>query len=234
MNLNQEFDYYSKVMLERDRTKIFKTISFKFSISVTNLLMNLGYNKRILKNEKNKVLNIGAGNLSFDKASNTDLFPSIGQILKGQLKRNSNKDNKYYLNLMKKEKSFENYWEGIVLSHVIEHIPTYLVKMCLKNIREYLKEGGKIRILVPDPKKYFLDSDKKDLSPQSFYNNFFSLNRLFYGWEHQFMYSENILKELLQQCGFINIQICSFGKGELNQFDAKEREFESLCITAER
>ena len=234
MNLNQEFDNYSKVMLERDRSKLFKTISFKFSISVTNLLMNLGYNKRILKNEKNKVLNIGAGNLSFDKASNTDLFPSIGQILKGQLKRNSNKDNKYYLNLIKKEKSFENYWEGIVLSHVIEHIPTYLVKICLKNMRTYLKKGGKIRILVPDPKKYFLDIDIKDQSPQRFYNNFFSLNRLFYGWEHQFMYSEDILTSLLSECGFKNIKTRSFGKGELNQFDAKEREFESLCITAEK
>ena len=234
MNLNQEFDNYSKVMLERDRSKLFKTISFKFSISITNLLMNLGYNKRILKNEKNKVLNIGAGNLSFDKASNTDLFPSIGQILKGQLKRNSNKENKYYLNLIKKEKSFENYWEGIVLSHVIEHIPTYLVKICLKNMRTYLKKGGKIRILVPDPKKYFLDTDIKDQSPQRFYNNFFSLNRLFYGWEHQFMYSEDILTDLLNECGFKNIKACSFGKGELKQFDAKEREFESLCITAEK
>ena len=73
MNLNQEFDSYSKVMLERDRTKLLKTISFRFSISITNLLMNLGYNKKILKNEKNKFLNIGAGNLSFEKASNTDL-----------------------------------------------------------------------------------------------------------------------------------------------------------------
>lgn len=234
MNLNQEFDCYSKVMLERDRTKLYKTISFRFSIYFTNILMKLGYNNKILKNEKNKFLNIGAGNLSFEKASNTDLFPSLGQILKGQLKRNSNKDNKYYLNLIKKEKSFENYWEGIILSHVIEHIPTYLVKICLKNMRTYLNEGGKIRILVPDPKKYFLDTDKKVQSPQSFYNNFFSLNRLFYGWEHQFMYSEDILEALLHECGFQNIQISSFGEGELSQFDAEEREFESLCITAEK
>ncbi len=234
MNLNQEFEHYSKATFERDRIKLFKTISFKFSISVTNLLMNLGYNKKILKNEKNKVLNIGAGNLSFEKASNTDLFPSVGQILKGQLKRNSNNDNKYYLNLIKKEKSFENYWEGIVLSHVIEHIPTYLVKICLKNMRTYLTDGGKIRVLVPNPKKYFSDIDINDQSPQGFYNNFFSLNRLFYSWEHQFMYSEDILIVLLNECGFQNIQICSFGEGELNQFDAKEREFESLCVTAEK
>ena len=37
------------------------------------------------------------------------------------------------------------------------------------------------------------------------------------------MYSENILKALLHECEFQNIQISSFGKGELSQFDAEER-----------
>ena len=234
MKLKKEFNLYSNVMLERDKKQLLKTVSFKFSIYITNLLMNLGYNKRVFKKDQNKIINIGSGNLSFENVSNTDLFPSIGQILKRQIKRNSNSANKYYLNLIKKEKVFENQWEGIILSHVIEHIPVYLVNDCLKNMRSYLKKGGTIRILVPDSKKYFGNLNEGLESSQGFINSQLSLNRLFYSWEHKFMYSDKILIEILESNGFNNIKVCSFAEGDLSEYDAKEREFESLCITAEK
>jgi len=123
MSLFEEFKEYSNVMLEREKKQTLSDLSFKFSLKITNIMMNLGYNKKLLKSDKNKILNLGSGNFHFEGVSNTDLFPSIGQLLKGQLKRNSNKANRYYLNLIKKEKSFEDKWEGVILSHVIEHIP---------------------------------------------------------------------------------------------------------------
>lgn len=233
MSLFEEFKEYSNVMLAREKKQTLSDLSFNFSLKVTNILMNLGYNKKLLKSDKNKILNLGSGNFHFKGVSNTDLFPSLGQLLKGQLKRNSNKANRYYLNLIKKEKSFENKWEGVVLSHVIEHIPPYLVLECLSNIKSYLVSGGVLRILVPDPKVYFEDIESEQ-SPQGFKNNFISLNRLFYCWEHQFMFSDKILLCLLDELGFTDIKITSFGKGALGQFDAKEREFESLCITAKK
>lgn len=234
MSLRKEFDFYAKLMLERDNHQFYKSLSFRFSISITNILMKLGYNKRVFKKDQNKIINIGSGNLSFQNVSNTDLFPSIGQILKGQIKRNGNSANKYYLNLINKESVFENKWEGIILSHVIEHIPVYLVDDCLKNMRSYLKKGGTIRILVPDTKKYFDNLNEGELSPQGFISNQLSLNRLFYSWEHKFMFSDKILIQILESNGYNNIKVCSFGEGNLSEYDAKEREFESLCITAEK
>ena len=127
----------------------------------------------------------------------------------------------------------ENKWEGIILSHVIEHIPPFLVLECLNNIKSYLLDNGTLRILVPDPKVYF-DDVESEQSPQGFKHNFISLNRLFYCWEHQFMFSDKILTSLLEELGFKEIKVTSFGKGSLAQFDANEREFESLCITARK
>lgn len=233
MSLFEEFKEYSNVMLEREKKQTLSDLSFKFSLKITNIMMNLGYNKKLLKSDKNKILNIGSGNIHFDGLSNTDLFPSLGQLLKGQLKRNSNTANRYYLNLIKKEKSFENKWEGIILSHVIEHIPPFLVLECLSNIKSYLSDNGTLRILVPNPKIYFEDVESEE-SPQGFKHNFISLNRLFYCWEHQFMFSDKILISLLEELGFKEINVTSFGQGPLAQFDANEREFESLCITARK
>jgi len=233
MSLFEEFKEYSNVMLAREKKQFISDLSFKFSLKMSNMLMKLGYNKRLIKSDKNKILNLGSGNFHFKGVSNTDLFPSLGQLLKGQLKRNSNQANRYYLNLIKKEKSFENKWEGVILSHVIEHIPPHLVLECLRNIKNYLVTDGVLRILVPDPKVYFEDTES-ELSPQGFKNNFISLNRLFYCWEHQFMFSDKILICLLDELGFKDIQITSFRKGELGQFDVKERKFESLFITAKK
>lgn len=233
MSLFEEFKEYSNVMLAREKQQTLSKISFKFSLFITNVLMTLGYNKCLLKSDENKFLNIGSGNIHFEGVSNTDLFPSLGQLLKGQLKRNSNSANRYYLNLIKREKSFEDKWEGVVLSHVIEHIPPYLVLSCLNNIKSYLSNDGILRILVPNPKVYFEDIETNK-SPQGFKHNSISLNRLFYCWEHQFMFTDTILTTILEELGFTEINVTSFGKGPLGQFDANEREFESLCITAKK
>lgn len=233
MSLIKEYKEYANVMLHREKKKSLSALSFRFSLMMTNIMMRLGYNKNIVRSDKNKFLNIGSGNIQFEGLSNTDIFPSIGQILKGQLKRNSNQANRYYLNLIKKENSFENRWDGIILSHVIEHIPPFLVLNCLENIHSYLSENGVVRILVPNPKIYF-DDIKTDQSPQGFEHNFISLNRLFYCWEHQFMFSDKILIALLEESGFNGIKVTSFGSGLLSEFDAMERKYESLCIIARK
>tara|TARA_Y100001968_G_C19097490_1_gene590870 strand:- start:148 stop:732 length:585 start_codon:yes stop_codon:yes gene_type:complete len=194
--------------------------------------MYFKYNKNVLKNEKNRYLNIGAGNVSFDKISNTDIFPSLGQLIKGNLKRNSNLNNKYYLNIFKTEKSFKNQWDGIVLSHVLEHINPKFSKMVLKILKSYLKSNGYLRILVPDPKVYFYENSS--LSPQGYRSNILSLNSLFYGWSHCFMYSETLLIEILKEIGFKEIEVVKFGKGNLSEFDFIDRKYESLCIVAKK
>lgn len=231
MNLIKEFKDYSRIISERNKKKMLSTISFKFSVVMTNIMMAINYNKRRLKLDENAFINIGAGNTSFEGVSNTDLFPSIGQLLKFQLKRNSNKNNIYYLNILKEEKHFINNWEGVILSHVIEHLPPAQLIFSLNLINKYLKKNGIVRILVPNPKIY-LEENTKEISPQGFCNNIISLNRLFYSWGHQFMFSESILIELLRESGFKNISITRFGEGPLGEFDVSERKYESLCVVA--
>jgi hypothetical protein len=231
-NKLEEFDKYCLKMNDRDRIQLFKSFSFRISLFITNWFMFLGFNKIILKRDKNKFLNIGAGNVFFENVSNTDLFPSVGQILKGNLKRNSNIANKYYLNIFKAEKSFMNRWEGIVLSHVLEHINPANAKMVLQILKSYLVDDGTLRVLVPNPQVYFNSSS--EVSPQGYKSNILSLNNLFYGWSHCFMYSSDLLVELLLESGFKDVKLVDFGTDKLSEFDFKERKFESLCIVAKK
>ncbi|WP_445721074.1 methyltransferase domain-containing protein [Flavobacterium sp.] len=228
----EEFHKYCEKMDNRESKQILKSVSFRISLFITNLIMFLGFNKRIQKKDSNRSLNVGAGNVFFDNISNTDLFPSVGQILKGNLKRNSNKANKYYLNIFKTEKSFLSRWDGIVLSHVLEHINPCHSKMVLLTLKSYLSENGILRILVPNPEVYF--NKITEISPQGYKSNILSLNNLFYGWSHRFMYSSELLIELLLDSGFTDVKVVDFGTEELSQFDFKERKFESLCIVAKK
>ena len=96
-----EFHKYCAKMNNRERMQLFKSFSFKISLFITNWFMFFGFNKRIQKSDKNRYLNVGAGNVFFENISNTDLFPSVGQILKGNLKRNSN-NNTFFMRLVSK------------------------------------------------------------------------------------------------------------------------------------
>ena len=227
-----EFHKYCAKMNNRERMQLFKSFSFKISLFITNWFMFFGFNKRIQKSDKNRYLNVGAGNVFFENISNTDLFPSVGQILKGNLKRNSNNANKYYLNIFKTEKSFICRWDGIVLSHVLEHINPSNSTMVLQILKSYLTVDGTLRILVPNPEVYF--NKNSEVSPQGYKSNILSLNNLFYGWSHCFMYSSDLLVELLLDSGFKDVKVVDFGIGKLSQFDFKERKFESLCIVAKK
>jgi len=101
MSLIQEFKEYSNIMLAREKHETLSNISFKFSLLITNILMNLGYNKNLVKSDKNKFLNIGSGNIHFDGLSNTDLFPSLGQGPLAQFDANEREFESLYITARK-------------------------------------------------------------------------------------------------------------------------------------
>lgn len=104
-----------------------------------------------------------------------------------------------------------------------EHHIAY--EQCVHMLREsfrVLKPGGKIRISTPDLGGYIKLYTTKEKTPQQqeYINlirkhfmpwtehdesGIFVLNNAFRNWEHQFLYDEALLSQVLNQAGFINV-----------------------------
>ena len=74
-----EFHKYCAKMNNRERMQLFKSFSFKISLFITNWFMFFGFNKRIQKSDKNRYLNVGAGNVFFENISVHNKLLELGE-----------------------------------------------------------------------------------------------------------------------------------------------------------
>ena len=127
------------------------------------------------------------------------------------------------------DESLANFADGIVLSHVLEHIPPTKALVSLRNCFNYLKPDGIIRISVPCLDKYI----HGDIPPYSnLSNRTLAMNRVIYDSTHQFMYDATILRFLLKEAGFTEVKEVAFREGLLNETDIEFRAPESIYLTA--
>jgi predicted SAM-dependent methyltransferase len=131
--------------------------------------------------------------------------------------------------------------EGIFTEHCLEHIP---YEKCVENIHEFyrlLKPNGTVRIVVPDAEIYFdlyreKKTNKNVVLPygEEEATGIISINRIFRGHEHLFIYDFETLSMLLTQAGFKEIKKQKFqtGRDERLLIDQREREVESLYVEA--
>lgn len=99
----------------------------------------------------------------------------------------------------------DNYFDGIVMSEVMEHLPDDV--RCMKEVRRVLKKGGKVVISVPHTNYPFL-WDPINWILEKFFN-FHIKNGFWAGiWnQHIRLYSTRSLQFALKESGFINIKI---------------------------
>jgi predicted SAM-dependent methyltransferase len=131
--------------------------------------------------------------------------------------------------------------EGIFTEHCLEHIP---FESCVANLKEFyrlLRPGGIARIVVPDGEIYcdLYNRRKSDKSINMPYGEqeatgMISINRIFRGNDHLFIYDYETMRLLLEKAGFKNIEKQRFRKGADPRLliDRKEREVESLYVEA--
>jgi len=137
----------------------------------------------------------------------------------------------------------DNSLEGIFTEHCLEHIP---FESCLVNLKEFyrmLKPGGTLRIVVPDGELYCDTYNKKKEDPtvvmplgENEETGMISINRIFRGLGHLFIYDFETFNLLLKKAGFTKIKKLGFRKGndERLLIDRPEREVESLYLEAIR
>ncbi|MEM1168645.1 MAG: methyltransferase domain-containing protein [Cyanobacteria bacterium P01_H01_bin.35] len=215
---------------------IFKLwLSFNF----TRLMQRIGFNRKKIKtfSEKSQIiLNIGCAGDEKEEYINADVFRVFGDWGFASIRRFllGNRDKTRYdlfLNLTELDQDLLGIADFIILSHVLEHIHPQYALVALKNCFDYLKIGGYIRLAVP-----FLDAYNTSNLPecQKLTYPILAKNRLIYGWGHCFMYDAVLLKFLLEEAGFSEVEQVNFGSGILGETDVAEYRQESIYLKGKK
>lgn len=127
----------------------------------------------------------------------------------------------------------DNSVDLIYSSHALEHIFLEEAHALLKDAYRALKEGGLIRLAVPDL-EYALRLYQSGAKEQAL-DFFFSRNRSGYLNHHHYMYDFELLKNLLEKAGFVKVQRCGFRQGNMPDATVLDnRPEETLFIEARK
>lgn len=126
----------------------------------------------------------------------------------------------------------DNSIDYIFLEHMFEHLSMKDAVCLLSESKRVLKEGGVIRITLPDmqflldlysfPEKYktYLKWEIEHFLPEveelfpGEYPEVFVINNFYRDWGHQVIYDYKTLEMLLRKCGYKNLTRCEVGKSE--------------------
>ena len=211
------------------RERISSSLKGWLSLQMTNLMQSVGYNRRKIRDFKEEkiILNIGCLEVTNNSYVNGDLFPDIDGLIK-LINGHHKIGHELFINLTCYDKHLVEVADGIILSHVLEHIPPMLAITALKNCFAYLKQGGSIRVSVP-----YLGAYEQPNFPQcqKFETRILAKNRLIYDYGHQFMYDAELLTLLIEEAGFSEVKEVTFKKGILGETDLPHRQPESIYLT---
>ena len=192
--------------------------------------------RRALAREKGLLANVGCGPFGRDGWVNLDLFGGRGVTMRVDCRR--------HLPLG------DGSCRGIHVEHYFEHLePTLERPRFLAECRRCLEEGGVLRIIVPDMRKYieaYLDEGWSTLNaigcggelPQaSFGTKIEALNHVFLqDGEHYGGFDEEYLRGVLGLAGFRDVERVKWGKGCFpgGPIDREQHRSYSLYMEARR
>jgi predicted SAM-dependent methyltransferase len=108
---------------------------------------------------------------------------------------------------------WQNTLEFVYAEHFLEHLEFEAAISFLVEAGRALQVGGRIRLTTPSLewviKTHFSFDTATD---DARILDTFRINRAFHGWGHQFLYSENMLRHLLHEVGYADIEFCSYNQ----------------------
>jgi SAM-dependent methyltransferase len=121
----------------------------------------------------------------------------------------------------------------IFCSHLLEHLYVDDASRLVREMYRSLKPGGWVRISVPDLAHAVLLYQRGERTRALGY--FFSDSRIGALNRHQYMYDFALLRDALQQEGFVDVERRAFRQGHLPDLELLDnREDESLFVEARR
>ena len=158
-----------------------------FVWSVIGSLVTHKYLQNWLKSDELLILNLGGGNVLFDRWLTADVCPSSD----------------IYMDITKPLPLPDKSIDIIYSEEAIEHIPYDRVLVLLRECFRVLKPGSYIRLTTPSL-DYFCMRALQD--PEYVQE----LNDIFYCHHHKRIFSEKELELLLENIGFINVYKSSY------------------------
>lgn len=142
----------------------------------------------------------------------------------------------------------DSYVSGLFTEHCIEHIRFTAALDAFGEFHRVMKPGTYARIIVPDFEIYldeylrFRNTGEArmphaaDDPIRGMYSPLISINRIFRGHGHQFIYDFATLSLMLSHAGFVDINKRKFGDGADKRLllDSPERAIESLYVEARK
>jgi predicted SAM-dependent methyltransferase len=140
------------------------------------------------------------------------------------------------------------YVGGVFSEHCLEHIAFKAALVVLGEFHRVMQPGAYARIIVPDFEVYvdqYIRFRNTGLASMPYagddpiggiYTPMLSINRIFRGHGHQFIYDFATLSGMLSQAGFIDIGRRRFGESRDQRLllDSAERAIESLYVEARK
>lgn len=138
--------------------------------------------------------------------------------------------NTRYLNVSKPWPFDDGRFEAIASSHVVEHLTLHGAKNCFAESRRCLRDGGVLRISVPD-----LDAYVGNYNPDNaleWATDLFEANERSEKNMHHFMYNFTSMRALLTQAGFTQVNRREYRQGLCPDVDKLDNRPGSLFVEA--
>jgi Sulfotransferase family len=109
--------------------------------------------------------------------------------------------------------------DHVYAEHFLEHLDLADAVTFLQNAGRALRVGGHIRLSTPGL-EWVMSSHFRFAEPDRHDQILDTLrtNRAFHGWGHQFLYSQGMLRWLLEGMSYDNVRFCSYGESDLPVF----------------
>jgi predicted SAM-dependent methyltransferase len=114
--------------------------------------------------------------------------------------------------------------EYIYAEHFLEHLSLEGAFGMLNEAWRCSRSGATIRISTPSLEWVLashFDPDEKRIERRI--ENTFMINRAFHGWGHQFLYSRELLRDILGRTGWEQIRFCNYGESANPDLSSLER-----------
>lgn len=100
----------------------------------------------------------------------------------------------------------------IYAEHFLEHLSFDQAIKFLDHARTALTDGGRLRISTPSLEWVLKTHFTFETRQQKVIDQTWAINRAFHGWGHQFLYSREMLCQLISSRSYSNVEFFEYGK----------------------